>query len=266
LDPRQKEDPTAAAGGPLLGRLPGGTRPRRRRGDARGLGHGIDVDPGGQPLEALHDPEGVGGVRVDVPGGRFLRSELDEVELRWAELSGSRPQPVHERGGVDHGGGAVLRISTVGDRASIEHRDDWPDGDRKSGLDGEPTSNVVTVPGGRTEVPRVRVVEAEHVIADPDGGAGVVLGVDGEDAARADDQVVDILRVGADRDRVPDEPLRPESVEQAADLDLAQSTLEPRPGVRVKARARGRRKRRVRALRFRLYLETLRRDGIAGRA
>ena len=79
-------------------------------------------------------------------------------------------------------------------------------------------------------------IDQEGVAADPDLGVRVVLRVGGEDAAGADDQVVDVGAAVADRDGMDDPPtwVLPDDLgELVCDLLLAHGTDSPGPFVRV---------------------------------
>lgn len=63
--------------------------------------------------------------------------------------------------------------------------------------------------------------------------AGVMLGVHGEDARRADDHVIDVAPPHAYRNRVQYRPLGAEPIEPFAHMDFAQRAREPGAGIRM---------------------------------
>ena len=106
------------------------------------------------------------------------------------------------------------------------------------------------------------VIDPEHVVNNPDLGAGVMFGVYREDAPGPDDQMVDILGSCTDRNRVPDEPLRAQFREHPPDLDLAERTLVPGPRIVMKNDALRSPQRGISGLRLGLNLKTPQRNGI----
>lgn len=110
------------------------------------------------------------------------------------------------------------------------------------------------------------VADPEHVVDNPDLGAGVMLGVDREDTPGTDNQMVDVLSSRPDRNRVPDKPLRAQFGEHPSDLDLAERTLVPRPSIVMKDDSLRSPQRRILGFRLGLNLQTLQRNGIASLA
>src|SRR6185312_10293566 len=120
------------------------------------------------------------------------------AELRWAgEQPGDEVVRVHD------GDRAIVGVALVDDRGGAEDGEHGDDPHGKADLLGQAPGDIPAIAERLLHVVSVRIVNAKDEVTHPNGCADVVLRVDREDSAWADDEVIDILGAGANRHRMP---------------------------------------------------------------
>ena len=140
------------------------------------------------------------------PGARIPGDVEDRLHLWLGQNGRKTAQPSAQISMADDQDPQRRRLDH---KRSTTHRNDHPgDGERSPESRTEQSGNPLSlVPG----VPHVRLplaVDDERSAADPQPGARVVLGIDGEHPAWADRDVINVRPAGADRDRVQELPSR----------------------------------------------------------
>lgn len=102
-------------------------------------------------------------------------------------------------------------------------------GDGVHVLRGEPARRAGALPDRPRQMRRAVPVDAQRAGRDDDLGIGVMLGVQREDAAWSDDEVVEVGAPAADRQVVQDEPVSGQAGEPPTDIALPGRPDAPRP-------------------------------------
>src|SRR3954451_17798030 len=181
--------------------------------------------------------------RSGSPGGGSARGIEDRVERIVVEDVAVADKPSSELHARDdaHPVRGILDGHVVG-----VDRDDEPfDMDREPGGGGEELRSSIGFVAAVADVGLPIPIDKERAPTDPDLRAGMMLGVHGEDAARADDQVVDVRASLPDRDGMQEPPPRVllgGLGQLSADFLLAVRTDPPRPFVGVHPQGTGKKR------------------------
>jgi hypothetical protein len=182
-----------------------------------------------EAFETLHYTESVGCVRVHMPRFRLLGGQPDQRNICLVQAARLGKQPRDELMRVDDLYAPIVGCSAIGDRARVQDGNNGCHGNRKTNPGPEPSSNLNAISLRNIQVGGVRVVDPQHVVTDPDGRSTMVLRVNREYPAGSDYEMVNVLRVGADRYGVTDEPFGAQRGKHPPDLNLTQCARVPRP-------------------------------------
>jgi hypothetical protein len=125
-----------------------------------------------------------------VPGGGIDRDVKQRPYLLWGQGRRTLLQPADQLAGREDDD--LVRSLSHGEARGIDHGDYGDHVDAEAGCSAEETARPLGLVRGVAQVRLLLAVDHEGAPGHPHLLAGVVLGVDGEDAARSDDDVVDV--------------------------------------------------------------------------
>jgi hypothetical protein len=196
----------------------------------------------------------------------FLRGVNDQRELCVVETGRLGGKPAREVLCFDHCDAPILGSPPVHQRLGAQHSDHRRHRNREADLACESSSDIHPVALRRVNVMRIRIVHPQYVVTHPDGCAPMVLRIDRKYPPWSDDEVIDILRSFPDRNRVSHKPFGAQRGKKPANLDFAQGTGVPGPGIGVQGDSGSGTQRRIATLGLRLHLKALESYRVSGRA